>query len=161
MRKPNSWFYLKTALKFTTTKLGVSHLCLVYILFIIDTFTMARLKTCSLNVNGLQDETKRRNIFPFLKSQDCDIFFLQEVHMANSQERAKWTSEWEGQAFWSYGSSRARGVAILFKKNFNSNFNIVHQINDTEGRILTVCINIESVSIQLVNVYAPNQPQSE
>ena len=116
----------------------------------------ARLKTCSLNVNGLQDETKRRNIFNFLRNQDCDIFLLQEVHAANLQECAKWTSEWEGQAFWSCGTSRARGVAILFKKNFN--FNILYKNNDLEGRILSLCINIESTSIQLVNVYAPNIP---
>ena len=119
---------------------------------------MARLKTCSLNVNGMQDESKRTNIFHFLQNQNCDIFLLQEVHVSTSQEIATWTSQWGGPAFWSCGSNRGRGVAILFNPKSKLNFQISKHTCDTEGRFLSVCVTIESTSVQLVNIYAPNIP---
>ena len=128
-----------------------------YFLFLLF-LVMARLKTCSLNVNGIQDESKRSNVFNFLKDQNCDIFFLQEVHVSNSHEIDTWSSQWGGPAFWSCGSNRGRGVAILFNPNSNFHFNVLSNKSDTEGRFLALCVTVESTTLQLVNIYAPNVP---
>ena len=135
------------------------NLCLDNCFLILSLFlVMARLKTCSLNVNGMQDASKRLNIFKCLKKQNSDIFLLQEVHLSNSQENDTWTSQWGGPAFWSYGSNYSRGVTILFNPKSSFYFNSISQKADTEGRVLSLSVNIESITIKLVNVYAPKVP---
>ena len=42
------------------------------------------LKICSLNVRGLGDKLKRREIFYWLRRKNYSIFMLQEVHCSEN-----------------------------------------------------------------------------
>ena len=45
-------------------------------------------------------------------------------------------AEWRGKIFFSHGTIRARGVAILFRDNFE--IHVEHCMGDSEGRILII-----------------------
>ena len=57
---------------------------------------------------------KKRAVYIFLRSKQCDIIFLQETHCHLKKEEFRWGKEWEGQNYWSKGTSHSKGVAILF-----------------------------------------------
>ncbi len=69
-----------------------------------------------------------------------------------SENRLK--SNWITQMYQSTFSTKARGVAILIRKNVP----FVHQktISDINGRYIIVLGSINSKQITLVNLYAPN-----
>ena len=50
----------------------------------------------SLNVRGLNNTIKRKHVFNWLKKQNADIFFLQEVHSTQKVE-GEWKTEWRGE----------------------------------------------------------------
>ena len=51
------------------------------------------LKIGSINVRGLGDNQKRREIFNWLKAKNFSIYFLQEVHCTESTTSI-WAAEW-------------------------------------------------------------------
>ena len=67
------------------------------------------IKLYSLNVRGLRDHQKRREIFNFLKHKSHDIIYLQEAHSSREIEN-KWVKEWGGKISFSHFTSRARGT---------------------------------------------------
>ena len=74
--------------------------------------------------------------------------------MVSKADISAWENEWKGRTFWSCGSSNGRGVTILFHPSLD--FSLINVRQNTEGRILTIQINLDNTPIQLVNVYAPN-----
>ena len=108
---------------------------------------------CSLNVRGLSNTMKRREIFRWLKTKKCAIFFPQEVHCSKDKEIC-WTSEWGYSAILSSLSSASAGVSILFNNNFS--FLILKTVSDPKGRFIIVDIKTESKTLTLANIYAPN-----
>ena len=79
------------------------------------------LRLLSLNVNGLRDAGKRRTLFNLLRRDRWDVVLLQETHHASQAEAEEWIGEgpgglcanWQGPSFWSHGTVRSRGVAVL------------------------------------------------
>ena len=69
------------------------------------------------NVQGLNNKFKRKQLFYHLHKK-AEILCLQETHCVSQLEDI-WRNEWEGQAFWSHGTSTARGVCILISKKLN------------------------------------------
>ena len=58
------------------------------------------------------------------------------------------------QTFISGSKTNSRGVAILIKNNFEYK---IHDIQrDLDGNILILDLNIASISVRLINIYAPN-----
>lgn len=112
------------------------------------------LKVVSLNVNGIANAVKRKIIFNNLRDQKADIYLIQETHSSEDQSRL-WTNEWGGKAFYSHGSSGSRGVAILF--NRHTDFQVLSEIRDNEGRFLGMDIQIGEQELSLGSVYAPTQ----
>ena len=109
----------------------------------------------SLNVRGLQNSDKRRQLFKTLHDKKSDIVFLQETH-STAENQNIWQNEWGGRIFCSHCSSSARGVMILFSKNCN--LKVIAVKSDTDGRIISTLINMDNnQDILLTNVYAPNQ----
>ncbi len=94
-----------------------------------------------------------RQVFTFLKNKRADIIFLQETHCTDNLENI-WRSEWGSKAIFSNGTSNSTGVGILFHKDLHCN--ILNTIKDTNGRILCLDIEIESVRLTVCNLYAPN-----
>lgn len=114
---------------------------------------MVDFSVVSYNVRGLGDEKKRRKIFNYLHEKKWDIVLLQETHSTVAKE-SFWTNEWGGRIFFSHGTSSAKGVAILLKKN--SPFVLKHLNKDDEGRVIAVSLEFDDVQIQCVSIYAPN-----
>lgn len=107
----------------------------------------------SWNVRGMGHPIKRGKVFAHLKSLSADIIFLQETHIrANEQLRLR--ANWISQVYQATFSSKARGVAILFKKSIPFRSHSV--ISDPGGRYVIVSGCINNVPITCVNVYGPN-----
>ena len=114
------------------------------------------LKIGSLNVRGLRDFAKRKNVFMELKKYKLDIIFLQETHSC-SAEGLNWENEWGGTIFSAHGSTAARGVMILFKRNL---VDLQPEVitRDPEGRYIILKIRtIDGTDCLLVNIYGPNR----
>ena len=73
-----------------------------------------RLQLLSLNVRGIGDNTKRREVFRWLKRYHKggdSIIMLQETHSTPNSELV-WEREWGSKIYFSHGANNARGVAI-------------------------------------------------
>ena len=126
------------------------------------TTTMATktLNITSLNVRGLRDNKKRENIFKWMKDKRYDVVFLQETHCHLKKDEVKWSKEWSKSnkdSFWSRGTSRSKGVAVLFNTNLLSDqMSITNLVTDPNGRSIKMILNIGTNKYRLLNIYAPN-----
>ena len=84
--------------------------------------TPLRLSFLSINVRGLNQAHKRRQVFRWAHISKADIVFLQETYSSKGVEEI-WRSEWGGKIHYSHGSgghgllhgsSHSKGVMILF-----------------------------------------------
>ena len=111
----------------------------------------------SLNVNGLRTMDKavpkRRKLFTWFKQLKLDAILLQETHSDSGLERII-KSEWGGQAYFSHGDNRSRGVAILFNPDFDGKVNEVKTCS--EGRYVVLSMELNHTNVVLANVYGPN-----
>ena len=112
------------------------------------------LKICSLNVRGLTEGKKRRDVFSYLRKKKYDIYFLQECHSIKEKENA-WEVEWGYKAFFSSYKSNSRGVGILFNNSFE--YEIHEKEVDLEGRYVIIDLTIHNNRLLLVNLYGPNE----
>ena len=112
---------------------------------------------CSLNVRGLSNDKKRREIFLWMKKKQFSTYFLQETHSTN-KSGIYWRSEWGYSTIFKEFSSSKAGVGILFNKNFQ--FNVLKCYTDPEGRFIIVDVETEEKILILVNIYAPNRDDS-
>ena len=87
-------------------------------------------KIFSLNVRGLRQKQKRREIFLFLKNQRADIYFLQETHSQDQDEKF-WIAEWKNPIVFSHGKSDSKGTAVLIN---NNNIKILSEDMEESGR---------------------------
>ena len=115
-----------------------------------------RILTC--NVNGIRDNTKRKNIFQYLQKSNSNIVLLQETHSSPSTNNI-WSKEWDGKIIWNSGTNFKCGVAILIKNN--TNIKILQTNQDTQGRILSANIEYNNQKMQIINIYAPNKPNKK
>ena len=120
-----------------------------------------KIDVITLNVRGLKDSKKRREIFRWLKryhnGSNC-IALLQETH-SEEKNLNIWESEWGSKIFASHGTSNARGVAILLPKRYN--FCIENEWKDEEGRIIKLTIRFDEYLLDLVNIYAPTKDKQK
>ena len=114
-------------------------------------------KLLSLNVRGLRNPTKRREIFRWLKrfhdGDNCFVF-LQETHSISTDEFI-WQREWGSKIIFSHGTNLSKGVAICFPQKYN--YELPFENSDTEGRKVIVTIQDDNECISLVNIYAPTK----
>ena len=111
----------------------------------------------SLNVRGLREAKKRREIFQWLKQYHKgkdSIIFLQETH-STALDLTSWERDWGSKVIMSHGTSNSRGVAILLPINYN--FEIQNSTVSTDGRKITLNILCDEIEYCLINVYAPTQ----
>ena len=79
---------------------------------------MEGLTLISVNVRGIRDQKKRKNIFEWAKTKKGDVIFLQETYSSPDIEKI-WKRDWDGQMFFSHGTSHSRGVLVLIAPRFN------------------------------------------
>ena len=108
------------------------------------------LKILSLNVRGMKDAKKRREIFRWLKryhGAESSVIFLQETHSEMETEKY-WDKDWGSKIYFSHGTNYARGVAIMMPMKFN--FEIGNFWADKDGRIVTICLKYNDEYLTLV-----------
>ena len=111
-------------------------------------------KVATCNISGLQDKGKRASVFNWLKSQQCDIVFLQETHCHLNKEVRRWSHEWDAQCIWSKGTNKSRGVAVLFNPKYS--YQVKNEIIDSNGRYIIFDLEICEVQYRFINIYSPN-----
>ena len=84
--------------------------------------------------------------------------FIQETHFKKNKQKII-KNECGKNVYFSNGASNARGVAMLIDKNLD--YKLVKQVKDNEGRWIMVVIDIEETKLLLINVYAPNDDNTE
>ena len=97
-------------------------------------------KVGSFNCNGLGDKNKRNKVLNWLSKED--IIFLQETHSTLESE-SDWKQKWDGEIFYSHGTSNSTGVAILIKRNEHVEIDTVRTI--CQGRTLLIESTYNSV----------------
>ena len=108
---------------------------------------------CSMNCRGLADVKKRKDVFNFLRSKKCSIYFIQDTHFTKKNEH-RIRSEWGFECIFNSNNSQSRGVAILINNNFEYK---IHNIFKGDcGNLLIVDITIYNIRLTLVNLYGPN-----
>ena len=110
-------------------------------------------KLCTFNVKGINDSSKRKQLFHWLKLNNYSICLLQEIH-CQKQTYDIWKKEWGGDIFLSGNSSNSTGVGILVNPNFT--YTIIENKNIVEGRMQSLKICINEQNLLLLNIYAPN-----
>lgn len=116
---------------------------------------MRSLKVISYNVKGLHSPIKRKKILNQLRKNNCQIAFLQETHLPDT-EHEQLKKSWADKVFYSsHQSGRKRGVSILIHRQVNFSLDSVHK--DSEGRFILVNGLIDGIQVSLMNIYAPNE----
>jgi exonuclease III len=109
----------------------------------------------SLNARGLSQCSKKVSLFHWLDKHHTvheKIMFIQETHVTKEKE-SWWSKTWHGPKYFSNGTSRSRGVAILLPKSLE--FTLHSKILDPKGRYIVLKIEIEDTIYGLINGYAP------
>jgi len=104
---------------------------------------------------GFNDKIKRRDIFKRLKEKNIQIACLQDIHINEKMEKYV-KAEWGLVSIISHYTSNARGVAILFNKNFEYT---IHKYKcDPNGNFVALDVTLENyVRLTLINIYGPNE----
>ena len=71
-----------------------------------------------MNVRGLTDSTKRKDVFNWLKEKNYSIYCLQDIHVGE-KNLGSFERDWGSMVITSVKSSESRGVAILFKNDLD------------------------------------------
>ena len=95
---------------------------------------------------------KRKSFFLYCKGKHTDFIFIQETHSC-TDDKDFWRNQWGNDVWFSHGSTRSAGVAIL-KDNFRGK--ILTHTKDNAGRWIILVVTVDQSNFILVNVYASN-----
>ena len=109
----------------------------------------------SNNIKGLQNKTKRINIFDYLKNKALPngVIFMQETHSCPNDEK-KWGDEFGSLLYFSHGTSNSCGVATAYIGS--KKFEVLQKKTDNNGRLLILEVKIDEHIFILVNLYNAN-----
>ena len=114
---------------------------------------MSEIKFASFNCRGLGDFRKRKDVFGYLRNQDFNICFLQDIHCRKIGV-PYFRNGWGTDVVVAPYKNNARGVAIL-TKNIDVSFS--HTRIDEGGNFIITKAKVQGNSdFCLVNVYGPN-----
>ena len=95
-------------------------------------------KIISVNARGIGSYKKRKGFFQWLKKSKSNVIFLQETHSVSKDEYT-WPTQLSGHYIFSHGTSKSKGVAVIFR-------NIDYKINkiktDDNGRMILISADI-------------------
>jgi exonuclease III len=112
------------------------------------------LSLASMNVQGLGDKLKRKDVLNYLKSKKLNIYFIQDTHFTDKEINLI-RSQWGFECYFSNFSSQARGVAILINNNFE--FKFISMNKDVNGNLIVLKCTAYSHELTLVCIYGPNR----
>ncbi len=102
---------------------------------------MASIPIISLNVRGLNNEQKRRNLFSWLNDINVKIAFLQETFCKKEFNPSFDNYGWAGRIIHNFSnSSHSRGVAILIHDSINYEIHNVYKKEDARAILVNTTI---------------------
>ena len=135
---------------------------------------MKNFEIITLNVRGIRDQSKRQQVFHWLKtSSRASIFLLQETHLVTEDEAHKWSCEWSGRvtasrptllrcSWWaSSASPHTGGTAILIRPSAQRQFTVVSVATPPQhnGGHATVQLKVGRDVVALHSIYSPAPAQ--
>ena len=111
------------------------------------------LSLITLNVNGLNAQTKRQRLAEWIQKQDPYICCLQETHFKTRDTYSLKVKGWK-TIFHANGDQKKAGVAILISDKID--FQIKAVKRDKEGHYIMIKGSIQEEDVTIVNIYAPN-----
>lgn len=115
---------------------------------------MAEIKILSVNCQGIGMLPKRTDVLNYIKERECQIYCLQDTHFNPGEDEKRVRSRWNNDCYFSSYKSNARGVAILFAKNFE--YQVHRSVSDPNGNFLILDISVCNNRFTLASVYGPN-----
>ena len=111
------------------------------------------MKITSWNVNSVR--ARLLNILQYLKLSKSDILMLQEI---KTEDKNFPYQDFKNLGYESYvfGQKSYNGVAIISKKNLSKINKEFIEDKNGHSRIITAELTINSKTIKLINIYAPN-----
>lgn len=113
-----------------------------------------RTQLLSININGLNDQTKRKKILSKLMKQNVDIICLQEVHI-RKQDKKYLEYNKLGNLFAALSEKRKRGAVVYIRKEIIAK--VIYE--DPKGRVLLIEVIRGESRMLLINIYALNKKQ--
>ena len=113
--------------------------------------SMTGLRIVSLNVRGLGSSEKLNKIVHELSILRCDGFFLQETRVSCRKQADRFEKFWNGRCFWSFGTGKSAGVAVIFSPNFSGK--IIRFLTDCDGRVVSLLIDFRTSVLNLVDMH--------
>ena len=107
----------------------------------------------SLNVNGLNAQTRRHRLAEWVQKQDPYICCLQETHFRPKDTYRLKLRGWKNR-FHANGKKNKVGVAILLSDKID--FKIKKIARDKEGHYKVIKGSIQQEDITIVNIHAPS-----
>ena len=101
---------------------------------------MANVRMISLNVQGLNDNQKKKTSVLLPKQKQFQICLLHETHSSGTI-RNFWQNQLGHNIYFSHGTTASKGVCVIIIKNFKCE--ITEVISDTEGRWLICNLKTE------------------
>ena len=120
---------------------------------------MSNLSIVTYNCRGLNDIIKRQKLFSWFECEKFDVILLQETFCTQQFEKI-FKLGWEGFSLLATSdSSHSRGVAILFRSNFD--VEIISKYTSDDGRIAIVIANFRNNILSFVPIYAQTMSLKE
>ena len=111
------------------------------------------IKICSVNCRGLGEYRKRRDVFNFLRSVDCNLYLLQDIHCAKERVDS-FRNLWGTNIVVAPYKNNARGVGIL-TKNIDISFSD-SKVDEGGNYLMVKALINQSVEVIIANIYGPN-----
>ena len=115
---------------------------------------MAEIEIISVNCQGIGLLPKRTDVFNYLKEKKYHIYCLQDTPFAPGADEKLVRSRWNNDCYFSSYKSNARGIAILFAKNFE--YKVHNSISDPNGNFLLLDLTVHNNRFTLASIYSPN-----
>ena len=112
-------------------------------------FTLTFVRLRSINLRGF--DSRRENLI-FDQGRNFDFTLIQETLQSDPSSIHRLSSRWPGASFWSPAIGKQGGVAILVNENFSGK--ILNWRKDSEGRILSLLVDLDNIRLNIVNIYA-------
>ena len=106
-----------------------------------------------MNVRGLTDSIKRKDVFNWLKHKNYSIYCLQDIHVGD-KNKIMFEKDWGSEVIISSKSSESRGVAILFREDLD--YKIIEIEKDDFGNLILVKLQVYDLTFYLCVLYGPN-----
>ena len=107
-----------------------------------------------MNVRGLANPFKRKDVFNWLRQKKYSIYCLQDIHI-DEKNKENFEKDWGSRLFFSSKSSKSRGVAVLFSDE--STYEVKNIEKDDNGNMIMLDLETNSLNFTLCVVYGPNK----